>query len=380
MDVDITWWLLGLPLAFVLGWLASRFDLRQLRLENRQTPKAYFKGLNYLLSEQQDQAIDAFIEAVQNDPDTSELHFALGNLFRKRGDYDRAVRVHRHLLARADLSRPDHERAQHALAQDFLKAGLLDHAEQALHQLEGTAYESQARLALLSIYERSRDWQQAGLIAQKLQDTGAGSFTTRLAHYLCEQAASKLKLQDHAGTAQCLHEANALDPTAPRPLIELAQLQLDHGQADAAMRTLQTLRERCVQAFGLAAPLVVRAAQASGQIEQSLQMLRSHYEETATLDVLQALVQLDHSMGDKWYLRHLEHHPSLVATARWMTSPSGRGAAAAQPLVERALEQATLPLRRYRCAACGFEAQQYYWHCPGCLAWDSYPARRVEEL
>ena len=85
MDFDFSWLLLGLPLAFVLGWLASRFDLRQLRIENRQAPKAYFRGLNFLLNEQQDQAIDAFIEAVQNDPDTQELHFALGNLFRRRG-------------------------------------------------------------------------------------------------------------------------------------------------------------------------------------------------------------------------------------------------------------------------------------------------------
>ena len=128
MEFDLSWILLGLPLAFVLGWLASRFDLRQLRAENRRAPKAYFKGLNFLLNEQQDQAIDAFIEAVQNDPDTSELHFALGNLFRRRGEYDRAVRVHEHLLSRGDLSRTDRERAQHALALDFLKAGLLDRA------------------------------------------------------------------------------------------------------------------------------------------------------------------------------------------------------------------------------------------------------------
>jgi predicted RNA-binding protein with RPS1 domain/uncharacterized integral membrane protein len=97
----------GPALAFVLGWLASRFDLRQLRAENRRAPKAYFKGLNFLLNEQQDQAIDAFIEAVQNDPDTSELHFALGNLFRRRGEYDRAVRVHEHLLSRGDLPPAD---------------------------------------------------------------------------------------------------------------------------------------------------------------------------------------------------------------------------------------------------------------------------------
>ncbi|OYU42577.1 MAG: lipopolysaccharide assembly protein LapB, partial [Burkholderiales bacterium PBB4] len=111
MDFDLTWILLGFPVAFALGWMASRLDARQLRFENRQAPKAYFKGLNFLLNEQQDQAIDAFIEAVQNDPDTSELHFALGNLFRRRGEYERAVRVHQHLLSRGDLSVDDGHRA-----------------------------------------------------------------------------------------------------------------------------------------------------------------------------------------------------------------------------------------------------------------------------
>jgi len=190
MDFDLSWILLGLPLAFVLGWLASRFDLRQLRIENRRAPKAYFKGLNFLLNEQQDQAIDAFIEAVQIDPDTSELHFALGNLFRRRGEYQRAVRVHEHLLSRGDLSLADRQRAQHALALDYLKAGLLDRAEAALLKLEGTPFESQARLALLANYERSRDWPQAAEIALKLAKANQGNFNGRLAHYLCEQAAA----------------------------------------------------------------------------------------------------------------------------------------------------------------------------------------------
>ncbi|TQF07857.1 lipopolysaccharide assembly protein LapB, partial [Myxococcus llanfairpwllgwyngyllgogerychwyrndrobwllllantysiliogogogochensis] len=124
----------------------------------------------------------------QNDPDTSELHFALGNLFRRRGEYNRAVRVHEHLLSRGDLNRTDRERAQHALALDFLKAGLLDRAEDALQRLEGTPFEGQARLALLAIYERSRDWPQATAIARKMHDSQQGDFSTRQAHYLCEQA------------------------------------------------------------------------------------------------------------------------------------------------------------------------------------------------
>ena len=106
-EFDLQWLLIGLPVAFALGWIGSRIDLRQWKREQRMQPAFYFKGLNLLLNEQPDKAIDAFIEAVQHDPDTSELHFALGNLFRRRGEFERAVRVHEHLLSRADLSAGD---------------------------------------------------------------------------------------------------------------------------------------------------------------------------------------------------------------------------------------------------------------------------------
>ena len=219
MEFDYAWLLLAFPLAFALGWLASRLDLRQLRFENRQAPKAYFRGLNFLLNEQQDQAIDAFIEAVQNDPDTSELHFALGNLFRRRGEYERAVRVHEHLIARGDLTPAEHNRAQHALALDFLKAGLLDRAEAALRKLEGTSYQEEARLALLSIYERSRDWAPATEIAGKLDGSSRGSFGVRQAHYLCEQALAIGAAGDTEQALLLLQKAISLAPGAARPLI-----------------------------------------------------------------------------------------------------------------------------------------------------------------
>ncbi len=113
-EVNLTWLLVLPALGFAVGWLASRFDMRQVKREEKDSPRAYYKGLNLLLNEQQDKAIDAFIEAVQNDPDTTELHFALGNLFRRRGEFERSVRVHQHLLSRADLNRTDRDRAQHA--------------------------------------------------------------------------------------------------------------------------------------------------------------------------------------------------------------------------------------------------------------------------
>ncbi|MFE8646858.1 lipopolysaccharide assembly protein LapB [Sphingomonas sp. NCPPB 2930] len=385
-DIGLGWILMGLPVAFVLGWLASRFDLRQLRMENRQAPKAYFKGLNYLLNEQQDQAIDAFIEAVQNDPDTSELHFALGNLFRRRGEYERAVRVHQHLLSRGDLGRVDRERAQHALALDFLKAGLLDRAEEALRRLESTPFEEQARLALLAIYERSRDWEQAAAITARLTTSGQGNFTTRRAHYLCEQAATQVTAGQADAARTLLEQAQQTAPEAPRPRIELAQLQRQAGQASAAFDTLRSLLDVAPTALPLVAAQFADNAQASGRADEARALLTAYYEQNPSLDVLDAVVGLQQAApaaternGRDWYVRHLEREPSLVAAAKWL---AGEQLQEEQfhPIVQRALDHATKPLMRFRCAACGFEAKQHFWHCPGCQTWDSYPPRRVEEL
>lgn len=385
MEFNLTWILLGLPVAFVLGWLASRWDLRQVRADNRQAPKAYFKGLNFLLNEQQDKAIDAFIEAVQNDPDTTELHFALGNLFRRRGEYNRAVRVHEHLLSRADLSRPDRDRAQHALAQDFLKAGLLDRAEEALHRLDGTQYEGEARLALLAIYERSRDWAQAAAIVRKMQAAGQGDFSTRLAHYLCEDAQAQVAHGQLDKAFSQLQQALETAPQAPRPRLELAQLQHRQGESRDAFASLKALAQNSPSALPLAANLLVEVAEATGLVSEARSLLLKHYEQAPSLDLLQALVTLDQKSGDDAapgrlrLVQHLEHEPSLVAAAQWLegetlTEEQYHGT------VQKALTHATKPLTRYRCAACGFEARTHFWHCPGCQSWDSYPARRVEEL
>jgi lipopolysaccharide biosynthesis regulator YciM len=383
MEFDLSWILLGLPLAFVLGWVASRMDLRQLRLENRQTPKAYFKGLNHLLNEQQDQAIDAFIEAVQHDPDTSELHFALGNLFRRRGEYERAVRVHQHLLSRGDLSQADRDRAQHALALDYLKAGLLDRAEDALTKLEGTAHQAQAHLALLSIYERSRDWPKASVIAQKLSESGQGSFQGRLAHYLCEEAESLDVTQHLEQVTGLLKQAIDAAPQNARARIALAKAFEQAGHPQDAYATLENLAAQVPSSLPLIAPKLAVLAPTLNRTKETLALLETSYARTTSLDVLNAIVALRTAQGEAntshWFAKHLEREPSLVAATQWIANEKFEHEQF-HPQVQRALERAAKPLQRYRCAACGFEATQHFWQCPGCQAWDSYPARRVEEL
>jgi lipopolysaccharide biosynthesis regulator YciM len=385
MDFDFQWLLLAFPATFALGWLASRFDVRQWKREQVESPKAYTKGLSLLLSEQQDKAIDAFIEAVQQDPDTTDLHFALGNLFRRRGEYERAVRVHEHLLGRGDLPRGERDRAQHALAQDFLKAGLLDRAEEAYRALEGTAYDTEARLALLSLFERSRDWRAAVDTAQKLERSGTGSFASRISHYWCEMALEAEARHRDADADDALKRARDSAPLAARPIVLMGQRLARQGKHAEVIELWGELLVNQPAAFNLVAKEFAASATAAGGIEGALKRLQAAYRRTPTIDLLQSINLLDTDPARRRdrLLAHLAGQPTLSVAQSLLQQHAHSGMSIAPDEVEslsQAVGRAAKPLQRYRCAACGFEAQHYFWQCPGCLNWDTYPPQRLEDL
>ena len=380
MEFELTWLLLGLPAAFALGWLASRLDLRQVRRESRDAPRAYFKGLSLLLSEQQDKAIDAFIEAVQNDPDTVELHFALGGLFRRRGEFERAVRVHEHLLRRADLSAADRDRARHALAQDYMKAGLFDRAEAAFRELEGTAFDTESRRARLSLYERSRDWTAAAAMGEQLEARGAGSYARQIAHYRCELAQEAEARGDDAAASRALQQALAAAPDAARPRVLLARLHARAGRAQDAMAELEELLRRDPDHFVLVVDDYVAFAQAAQRTDAGGHTLSRLFEQQPGVELLRALCRLrDLAPAQSPLLDELlARQPTLRAVQLVLESAEALPSGARREGVRRAVERAVAPMLRYRCSHCGFEAQRHFWQCPGCLSWDSLPPRRGE--
>jgi lipopolysaccharide assembly protein B len=381
MELDLQWLLIGLPLAFALGWLASRLDLRQLKGERDDSPRAYFKGLNLLLSEQQDQAIDAFIQAVQNDPDSTELHFALGNLFRRRGEFERAVRVHRHLLERADLKASERDRAQLALAQDYMKAGLFDRAEAAWRALLNTPHRADARLALLSLYERSRDWANAAAVARELQAEGGGTdYRSRIAHHECELAEALDAKGDTAAADAALQRAREAAPDAARPLVLAGQRHRRAGRHGEALATWDTLRTRQPAAFLLVAPDYAASAQAAGRADEARGALEAALQQLPAVELLQALAPLEGATPAERLprlLQHLKQQPTLSAAQLLFAVPHEHWTDEARAALRDAVARAARPQQRYRCANCGFEAQHYFWQCPGCLAWDSYPPQRI---
>jgi lipopolysaccharide biosynthesis regulator YciM len=382
MEFDLQWLLIALPIAFALGWFASRFDLRQVRRDDRAAPKAYFKGLNLLLNEQHDKAIDAFIEAVQHDPDTTELHFGLGNLFRRRGDFERAVRVHQHLLERGDLKSAERSRAQYALAEDFMKAGLFDRAEAAYKVLEGTAFDNEARLALLSLHERARDWRSATEVAGELERLGSGSFATRIAHYACEMALEADAKQQPQLAEQHLQRAREAAPQAVRPLLIGGQRLARTGQHGQAIRLWDEMLARHVAAWPLVALDYARSAAACTQCDTARDRLIEAYASEPDIDLLQARLELEacDAIRHPLVLEHLRRQPTLSAAAKVLEVPSAQWDAHTPARLHDVVAAAAKPLQRYRCAACGFEPHQYFWQCPGCQGWDTYPPHRLETL
>lgn len=416
MDFDLSWLLLALPAAFALGWMASRLDLRQSTKEHRDAPRAYFKGLSLLLNEQQDKAIDAFIEAIQNDPDTVDLHFALGSLFRRRGEFQRAIRVHEHLLSRPDMPDVERHRARHALAQDFLRAGLFDRAEESFRQLEGTSFEAASRLAILSLQERAHEWDRAIETARILQASNTGSFATRIGHYHCEAALELHQRQDHAGAATRLEEAHREAPDLARPWVLGGQWAHQRGALGEAFVKWQMLLQRHLVAFDLVAVEFATTARLLGPADAAAAgaAIQARFDRAPSLALLQALQALDaqQTTGDaracaqaapgqtpstsstglvtqepaagtraaQRLLAALDGMPSLSAASLLLRLPVEQWGPRGQELCLRAVEQAARPVQRYRCAACGFEAQRYFWQCPGCLGWDTFPPRTIEEL
>ncbi len=379
MDFDLQWLLLALPIAFALGWIGSRIDLGQWKREQKSSPKAFYKGLNLLLNEQQDKAIDAFIEAVQSDADTTELHFALGSLFRRRGEFERAVRVHQHLMQRADLSAADRDRARFALAQDFLKAGLFDRAEEAYRALEGSPFDTEARLALLQLHERSRDWHAAADDAARLEESGTASFASRIAHHWCELAHEAEERGDEAEANAALLRAREVARGSPRSWVQAGQRQARAGQHAQALASWDELRQQHPAVFTLVAQDYARSAEAAGQTGNALAALQSLYVQQPSIDLLRAIdtLEADPVHARQRHAAHLAQQPSLSAAVAVLQDMQASDTHAG---VIAAIEHAAKPLQRYRCAACAFEAQQYFWQCPGCLSWDSYPPQRVEEM
>ena len=382
------WWLLAFPLFFGLGWLAARIDIRHLVSESRSLPRAYFKGLNFLLNEQPDKAIEAFIEVVKVDPETIELHFALGNLFRRRGETERAIRMHRNLLERGDLGREQRLAALFELGQDYLKAGLLDRAEEVFVKLRDTAHRGAALKALLDIYQQEKDWEKTIGVAGELGADLGQPWNKEIANYYCELAAIEITHSRTDAALARLEEALKSNRKCARANVLLGDIHAAGGDHAAAIEAWKRIEQQNPAYLALVAQRLLDSYRALGKQDEGLTLLRGFLANSPSLDLLDVVFQSTleaqgPEAAHKLVRDELRRNQTLLGLDRLLDAellvvrPERRGDV---QLVKNLVHSHTQRVARYRCENCGFKARQFYWHCPACGGWETYPPRRSEEF
>ncbi len=381
------WMLLVFPLFFAMGWMTARMDIKELLTESSLLPRSYFQGLNFLLTEQQDKAIEAFIEVVKVDPQTIELHFALGSLFRKRGEVDRALRMHLNLVERADLDDNKKQQALFELAQDYLKAGILDRAEMAFQQLLTSPYAKESLDFLLEIYQKEKDWLKAIDVCQKLADLTGQPHNKEASAFYCELAEHELKRKQTDAARVHLEQALEVYPHAVRANIMLGDLEVAAGSHKQAIETWKHIEQQDPQYLSLAAEKILQAYRQINHENEGISLLQEYQAKYPSQDLMnvlfQAVLKRDGTSAANQLVRNeLQRNPTLLGLDKFLEARllevTDKNRADVE-MVKNLVHQRTRSLAMYYCSSCGFKARQFYWHCPACHGWETYSPRRSEE-
>ena len=389
-----TAWLLLLPVVFGLGWLASRWDLRlESRMDQRERmlqQRSTFKGLSLLLNEQPDQAIEALVKVAQLDPETVDLHFSLGNLFRRRGETERAIRIHQHLAGRDDLKPRDRDHAAYELGRDFLRAGLLDRAEASLNQVGEGKYSVPAKESLLEMYQVERDWKKAIVAATELEALQDKSHQTEIAQFYCELAQEALRRKDMPHSEQSIDRALQAVPAQARALILQGDYLVAMGRPGQAIEVWSQVAEKHPAYMHLVADRWMVAHAAIDKTDAGLDHLIALLTTQSAgelLDIVHQHLMLIRGAAatEVMLVGVMQHTPSLTALSKLAEARLALAEINGSP--ERIadlqatlglLKQRTTALARYTCGNCGFRARRFYWQCPGCNHWEAYSPRRSE--
>ena len=381
------WWLLVLPLFFTLGWIAARVDIKQLLSESTTLPATYFKGLNFLISDQHDKAVEAFSEAVQANTDSLELHFALGSLFRRTGETDRAINMHLNLLEKKELTPNQKSAVKAELAQDYLKAGLFDRAEELFKGLDDTRYRQPALRALLEIYVREREWIQAIETATELERLSGVPFRREIAQYYCELAMNEIIAQNHDAARKQLAFALDANKSCVRANVLLGDLEMSEGAHQAAITHWKRIEFQQPEYLGLVAGKMLKSYRAMDNLHEGLAQLNT-YLETYKLPSLMSvlyeatLAEEGAEKAARLARNELIRQPSLTTLDQLLQARAMADDVNNQDiqLMQQTVRNAIGNRAAYHCNQCGFRAKQYHWQCPACNAWESLPAEPSEAV
>ena len=378
------WYLIAVPVLFIAGWWFRGLDQRQ--REEEQRPETYYKGINLLLNDQPDKAIDAFIQVVKLDPETIELHHALGNLFCRRGEFDRAVRIHNHLLNREDIPAKERSLALFELGHDYLKAGIYDRAEDSFQRLlKVPEYRLEALRALLKIFCTEKEWNKAISIANTLEKEAGENHQVEIAHFHCELSDQAIRQKDFAEAKKQLDEALSVDRRSVRALIALGNLAMKQNNPEEAIACWSRVETVSPEHMTLIMAPMAQAYEAVGKHEQAMNLIHRALNDQPSAETLTIALDIvskteGEASAQKMLREELKQHPTLLAyeklaELRLKDDPDNEEL----KLLTALLKPHVSRLGRYQCSHCGFRAKGFQWLCPGCSYWGSYPPRRLEE-
>jgi len=375
VSIESPWVLLGLLLlAGAIGFYASRRP-RPSALGVEHVRTNYLAGVNFLVNEQPDRALEAFLRAVELDGDTVETHFALGSLYRRRGEVDRAIRIHQNIIGRGSLEPQQREQAKYALAQDYLRAGLLDRAEALLEELAAAGSHRMAAMRnLIRIYEIERDWPRAIALHEELSKVGRPHQESAIGHYWCELAEAARQAGRLDEAADCLRKSRGGQRRFPRGALVRADIAIQQGDATLASGLLKGVVAQDAGLIVEALPRLVKLARASGDggdqlLAEAVAAKPDGWAEFAFAAIVNDA--LDFPSLEELVRRLFESDETIAGFVRALgRDPSSLDSRAVRELatVLRRLAAAT---PRYRCAECGFSSTAHFWQCPGCKTWDS---------
>lgn len=371
-----------LPIAAASGWLIAKKGLGHRATTAGEPDPAYFRGLNYLLSEQPDQAIEAFCRLVEVNRETFETHLALGNLFRRRGEMDRAIRVHQNLVARVNLSTDQRGHALLELAEDYLRAGLFDRAESLFRELVDLHLrEREALVGLREVFQQEKEWEQCLAVVRQLAALTGESMGSEIAHYHCELAEEARRKGDLEAAWAQLRQAQAADAHCARASLLQGQIEMEQGDLPAAVKSLRRAERQDPDYLSEILPALLEAYRQLGAREDLIDELMKLYRRRQDPAVMRALAeQLREHQGPAaaaaFVGEHLRQHPDLAGLERMLAL--GPELAPEEPGWRNRLElllgvTQTLLQKQpaYRCQQCGFVARRLHWQCPSCKRWGS---------
>ncbi len=379
--IDSAWLLLLLPLAAISGWFAARQD-QHLRSRNRAAdiPSDYFKGLNLLLNEQPDKAIEVFIKVLEVDTETVETHLMLGNLFRRRGEIERATRIHQNLIARPKLDRYQRSQALFELAQDYLKAGLLDRAENLLLEYAEVEKDPEPALTqLLYVYQQEKEWDQAIATANRLARASGNSADEMIAHFLCEQAEEEIGKNNTEQALKLLKQALSKDPASVRANILRGHIARDNGDCKKAIHYWNKIEFQDRRYLPEVLDQLSECFKETGNQDDWLEFLNSALEKDRAIPVMLKFVEeIESQQGiqaaREFIIEELRQKPSLHGLSRLIhlsaMQESGQSRSdleTLQAMIERVLKSR----KTYLCEHCGFRGTAMHWQCPGCKRWNT---------